>query len=315
MRLPVPAGPPGSRPFDAVGLGLNAVDHLVTVPRFPEPDSKFEMISHTVLPGGQAASAMVALSRLGLRTRHVGRVGSDEAGRVQLASLDAEGVERGECRVVEDAETQIAFILVDATSGERTVIWRRDLRASVFPDEVDEALACSGRVLHLDGHNVEAEIAAAGWARAAGIPVSIDADADYGGERLYPLVDYFLTSADFPHRVTGIADERAALAALRDRFGCPLVGMTLGARGVLVLCEGQYVESPAFAITPRDTTGAGDAFRAGFLYGLLTGEGLEETLRLANAVAALNCMGLGARTALPTRERLEAFLAEHPPTS
>jgi sulfofructose kinase len=313
MRLPVSAGPAGSRPFDAVGLGLNAVDHLVTVPEFPKPNSKSELMSHATLPGGQAATAMVALARLGLRTRHVGRVGSDEAGRIQLASLDAERVERSECRVVEGAETQTAFILVDARSGERTVIWRRDLRASVFPEEIDEALACSGRVLHLDGHNIEAEIAAARWARAAGIPVSIDVDFDYGGERLYPLVDYLITSSDFPRRVTGIADERAALAALRDRFGCPLVGLTLGDRGAIVLCDGQYIESPAFAITARDTTGAGDAFHAGFIYGILNGEDLECSLRLANAVAAINCTDLGARTALPTRERLEEFLAERPP--
>ena len=309
MRLPVPAPPPGSRPFDAVGMGLNAVDHLIVVERFPAFNSKSEILSHATLPGGQAATAMVALSRLGLRTRHVGRVGSDETGALQLASLDAEGVERSECRVVEGAESQIAFIVVEAGSGERTILWRRDHRASILVDEVDEEISCSGRVLHLDGHNVEAEIAAATWARAAGIPVSIDVDFDYGGERLYPLVDYFIPSADFPAQMTGVADERTALAALRERFGCPLVAMTLGARGALALCDGTYVESPGFRVDARDTTGAGDAFHAGFLYGLLTGLDLEASLRVANAVAALNCTRLGARGGLPTRAELDDFLA------
>ena len=133
MRLPVPAPPAGSRPYDAVGLGLNAVDHLIVVPRYPDYNSKTELTSHTVLPGGQAATAMVTLARLGMRVRHVGRVGSDEAGRVQLASLDAEGVERSECRVVEGAESQIAFIIVDGGTGERTVIWRRDMRTLIPP--------------------------------------------------------------------------------------------------------------------------------------------------------------------------------------
>jgi len=309
MRLPVPAPPPESRPFDAVGLGLNAVDHLVVVPRYPAFGSKIEMLSHTVLPGGQAATAMVALARLGLRTRHVGRVGDDDTGRLQLDSLDSEGVERSECRVVRGVDSQLAFILVDGVSGERTVIWRRDPRVSILPDEVDEQLACSGRVLHLDGHNIEAEIQAATWARAAGIPVSIDVDFDYGGEHLYPLVDYFIASADFPRRVMGIDDERSALTALRDRFGSPVVGMTLGMRGALVLCDGVFVESPGFSVEARDTTGAGDAFHAGFLYGLLTGADLDETLRIANAVAALNCTEIGARGGLPTRAELEDFLA------
>jgi sugar/nucleoside kinase (ribokinase family) len=311
MKLPVSAPPPDSRPFDAVALGLNAVDHLVVVPRFPAFASKIELISHQVLPGGQCATAMVALSRLGLRTRYVGRVGSDDTGRLQLASLDAEGVERSECRVVQGASSQLAFILVDEGTGERTVIWSRDPRIAVHPDEIDEALVCSGRALHLDGHNIEAEIRAARWARAAGIPVTIDVDFDYGGEELYPLVDYLITSADFPARVTGIAEERAALAALRDRFACPLVGMTLGARGALVLCDGVYVESPGFRVDVRDTTGAGDAFHAGFLFGLLEGQGLEECLRTANAVAALNSRVIGARGGLPTRPELEAFLATH----
>jgi sulfofructose kinase len=309
MRVPVPAPTPGSRPFDAVAIGLNAVDHLVVVPHFPDFGSKIELRSHDVLPGGQCATAMVALSRLGLATRYVGRVGDDDTGRLQLASLDADGVERSECRVVEGAGSQLAFILVDEASGERTVLWRRDPRIAVLPDEIDEDLCCSGRALHLDGHNIAAEARAASWARAAGIPVSIDVDFDYGGAPLYPLVDYLIASADFPRRVTGVADDRAALAALHERFGCPLVGMTLGARGALVLCDGVYVESPGFAVAARDTTGAGDAFHAGFLYGLLDGLELEACLRLGNAVAALNCTRVGARGGLPTRTELEAFLA------
>jgi sulfofructose kinase len=309
MRLPVPAPPPGSRPFDAVALGLNAVDHLVVVPRFPTFGSKIEFTSHRLLPGGQAATAMVAVKRLGLKTRYIGRVGADETGRFQIASLESEGVELSECRVVEGADSQLAFILVDEASGERTVIWRRDPLIAVLPDEIDQELCCSGRVLHLDGHNIEAEVLAASWARAAGIPVSIDVDFDFGGAPLYPLVDYFLASSEFPTQLTGLSDERAALAALHERFGCPVVGMTLGVRGALVLCDGVYVESPGFPVDARDTTGAGDAFHAGFLFGILEGLDLESCLRVANAVAALNCLAIGARGGLPSRDELRDFLA------
>jgi sulfofructose kinase len=138
--------------------------------------------------------------------------------------------------------------------------------------------------------------------------VTIDVDKDYDGASLYPLVDYLITSEEFPARVTGVLEPRAALAALRDRFGCPFVAMTRGRHGALALCEGQYVESPGFAVAARDTTGAGDAFRVGFLYGLLEGRSVEETLRAANAAAALNCRELGARGGLPTRGELEALL-------
>ena len=94
------------------------------------------------------------------------------------------------------------------------------------------------------------------------------------------------------------------------RFGCPIVGVTLGEAGSLLLCDGEFIETPGFAVPGgcRDTTGAGDAFRVGLLYGLLKGESIEESARLANAVAALKCRQVGARTALPDESELRSLL-------
>jgi sugar/nucleoside kinase (ribokinase family) len=85
--------------------------------------------------------------------------------------------------------------------------------------------------------------------------------------------------------------------------------MTLGARGALLYHDGVFLESPAFEVPGgcRDTTGAGDAFHSGLLFGLLTGEEIEASMRLANATAALKCRSLGARTSLPTRAELMSF--------
>ncbi|HKG98899.1 MAG TPA: carbohydrate kinase family protein, partial [Pyrinomonadaceae bacterium] len=135
----------------------------------------------------------------------------------------------------------------------------------------------------------------------------------YGGlPELLPLIDILIGSKEFPQRVTGIADEHAALVELKVRYGCAVVGMTIGAEGAVVYCEGSFIESPGFEARGgcRDTTGAGDAFRGGFLYGLLTGEDIETSLQLGNAVAAIKCSALGARTALPTKVELEEFLAQ-----
>jgi sugar/nucleoside kinase (ribokinase family) len=127
---------------------------------------------------------------------------------------------------------------------------------------------------------------------------------------LLPLVDVLITSREFPHRLTGIADERASLVELKSRYGCALVGLTKGVHGATIFCNSQFIEAPAFPVPNgcRDTTGSGDAFHGGFLYGLLTGEEIETSLKLANAVAALKCRQLGARTALPTRKELADFL-------
>ncbi len=300
---------PEGKPFDAVALGLNAVDHLVVVPHYPDFNTKIAFLSHTIAPGGQSATAMVTLARLGLRPRYIGRVGGDEHGRLQIESLIKEGVDATGVRIVEEAETQTAFIIIEQTTGERTIIWHRDDRLTIDPGEVSAEEVTRGRVLHLDGHDVQASIQAALYAREAGIPTVLDIDNFYeGAEGLLPLIDFLISSSSFPERVTGEPDLRVALKQLSAMTGSRFVAATLGVEGALGYFRGQYIYSPAFRVECRDTTGAGDAFHGGFIYGLLAGFSVEETLRFANAVAALKCRKLGARTALPSIEEVRALL-------
>ena len=300
-----------ARQFDAAGFGLNAVDHLIVVPEYPAFDTKVRLLEHKQTTGGQTATTMVALQRLGLTAAYAGRFGSDAEGQFGFESLKAEGVNTEFAEVIAGARNQIAFIIIDAPSGERTIIWDRDERLSYRADEAPLALAARGRVLHLDAHDPPACARMARAARAEGIIVTADVDNIYDGlPELLPLIDVLIGSREFPHRLTGIADERASLVELKARYGCAVVGMTKGIAGSLVYCEGQFIESPAFAVPGgcRDTTGSGDAFHGGFLYGLLSGKDVETSLRLANAVAALKCRDLGARTALPNETELTEFL-------
>jgi len=302
---------PVGRQFEAVGFGLNAVDHLIVVPEYPVFDTKVRFLDHKQTAGGQAATTMIALQRLGLQTAYAGRFGSDAEGQFGFAALAKEGVNNEFAEVVEGARNQVAFIIIDARNGERTIIWDRDERLSYSPDEAPVALPSRGRVLHLDAHDPPACARMAQAARAAGTLVTADIDNIYEGLLdLLPLIDILIGSREFPHRVTGIADERASLVELKARYGCGLVGLTKGVDGALIYCQGQFIESRAFAVPGgcRDTTGSGDAFHGGFLYGLLSGEDVEPSLRLANGVAALKCRALGARTALPSASELTQFL-------
>ncbi|HXG92225.1 MAG TPA: PfkB family carbohydrate kinase [Blastocatellia bacterium] len=301
---------PTNKPFDAVALGLNAVDHLIVVPHYPEFNTKVAYISHTIAPGGQAATAMVALARLGMRASYIGKVGDDDMGRYQINSIISEGVESSGVMVVEGAETQTAFIIVDKPSGERTIIWHRDERLTIHESEVDREAVTRGRVLHLDGHDVAASIAAARFAREAGVLTVIDVDNVYPRiEELLPLIDFIVCSSNFPERVTGCSDLREGLKKLKEKSGSPFVAATVGRDGAIAYFRDRFIHSPAFAIDCRDTTGAGDAFHGGFIYGLLAGLSVEETLRFANAVAALKCRAIGARTALPTIDEVNQMLA------
>src|ERR671928_997472 len=124
MQFPLIA--PADKPFDAVGFGLNAVDHLIVVPEYPAFDTKMRLLEHKQSAGGQTATAMVALHRLGLKTAYAGRFGSDPEGQFGLKSLVDEGVNCDFVEVIEHARNQIAFITIDARSGERTIVWDRD---------------------------------------------------------------------------------------------------------------------------------------------------------------------------------------------
>ncbi|HEY3027760.1 MAG TPA: PfkB family carbohydrate kinase [Pyrinomonadaceae bacterium] len=313
MRFPFPL--PDSKQFDMVGFGLNAVDHLIVVPEYPAFDSKTRLTEYKRSAGGQTATAMVALQRLGMKTAYAGRFGSDDAGSFGLQALKDEGVNIDFAEVIEGAGNQIAFIVIDGRNGERTIIWDRDERLTYRADEAPVALAARGRVLHFDAHDPPACVVMAEAARSDRsnpTVVSVDVDNIYDGLlELLPLIDILVSSREFPHRLTGIADERASLVELKARYGCGIVGLTKGADGALVYCEGQFIESPAYEVPGgcRDTTGSGDAFHAGFIYGLLSGEDVETSLKFANAVAALKCRNLGARTALPRKEELTGFLA------
>ena len=312
MQFPVTL-PEAKRQFDAVGFGLNAVDHLIVVPEYPAFDTKIRLLEHKQTTGGQTATTMVALQRLGLKTAYAGRFGSDAEGQFGFESLKSEGVNSEFAEVINGARNQVAFIIVDGRSGERTIIWDRDERLSYRAEEAPIALASRGRILHLDAHDPPAGARMAHAARAAGTIVTADVDNIYEGlPELLPLIDVLISSREFPHRLTGITDQRASLVELKARYGCRIVGMTQGREGATIYCEGQFIESPAFTVPGgcRDTTGSGDAFHGGFLFGLLSGEEVETSLQFANAVAALKCRDLGARTALPDRGALTEFLED-----
>src|SRR6476646_2884539 len=219
MKFPIEA-PPGKL-FDAIGFGLNAVDHLIVVPEYPAFDTKMRLIEHQQSAGGQTATAMVSLKRLGLNTASAGRFGSDPEGRFGLETLKQDGVNVDFAEVVEGARNQIAFITIDVRSGERTIVWDRDDRLAYSPDEAPAEFGALGKVLHLDGHDPPACARVARAARETGTIVSADIDNVYEGlPELLPLIDIMIGSKELPRRVTGIQDHRDALVELKNRYGC-----------------------------------------------------------------------------------------------
>jgi sulfofructose kinase len=292
---------------DLVGVGLNAVDTLIPLPHYPALGSKVEFRSANILPGGQVASAVIACQQWGLRTRYVGKVGEDRFAEIHRAEFAKAGVE-AHLFTAQGCASQQAFILVDDT-GERTVLWKRDNNLTLRPAELKQEWIVEARALHVDGHDTAAAIQAAAWAKASGVPVIADLDEVYPGvQGLLGSVDYLITSRDIPGRLTGEANLRAALQALQTRYGCRLTAATLGHEGVIAWDGSQFHYAAAFRVEPVDTTGAGDIFHAGFIYGLLQDWPLARQMDFACAAAALNCKAIGARGGIESVEAIENLI-------
>jgi sugar/nucleoside kinase (ribokinase family) len=281
---------------DVVGVGLNATDTIIRLSHFPSFNTKVQFESAQVSAGGQTASAVVACATWGLRARYVGKVGDDAAAALQRTEFERAGVE-AQLIAVSDCSSQQAFILVDRTTGERTILWRRDDRLALQPGDLRREWITSARALHVDGHDNLAAAQAARWAREAGIPVTADVDNLYLHiQALLENVDYLIASHEFPARLTGENDLLKSLPAIAQRHGCKVTGATLGRDGALLWTrEHGFLYAPAYQVEARDTTGAGDIFHGAFLYGLLAAWPLPRILDFSCAAAGLNCTAFGAR--------------------
>jgi sugar/nucleoside kinase (ribokinase family) len=296
-----------SEKVDLVAVGLNATDTLISLPIFPHRGSKVEYSTRALQPGGQAASTVVACQTWGLSTRYVGKLGEDDAARLHRDAFAHAGVD-AQIVTVPGASSLQNLIMVD--EGERTVLCQRDDRMVLQPSDLKREWITSARILHVDGRDTAACTLAAQWAREAGIPVVADLDECYSGvEALLDKVDYIIVSRDFPTAHMRETNLEAALKKMFSHYGARLAAATLGEQGVVCWDGQRMLHTPAFKVHVVDTTGAGDIFHAGFIYGLLAGWPLERQMDFACAAAAMNCMYSGARGGIRSVAAIEELMA------
>jgi sulfofructose kinase len=297
--------------FDIVGVGLNATDTLLLVKKFPPYAGKVPFTQEIVSPGGQVASALVVCSKLGLRTQYIGTVGDDWAGRVQMDSLRDTGLNLDHVEVRPACANQRAYIIIDQSTGERTILWSRPDCLAISPERITPDKIITARMLHIDGHDTPAVAKAAVIAHQQRIPVSVDVDTIYAGfDRVLPNVDYLVGSTEFPERWTGESDPFRALEIIQNEYKMRVAAMTLGANGALALQNSRYFYSPGYIVDCVDTTGAGDVFHGAFCYAVLAGMPLDDTLEFSNAMAALNCTRLGARGGIASEQEARALMKQ-----
>jgi sugar/nucleoside kinase (ribokinase family) len=299
------------RPFDVVGFGVNALDLIAIIEGYPQPDTKAQFREFDVQGGGVVATAMAACARLGLRTRYIGKVGGDFWSRLSLKTLSREGVDVRQ--VIRDRRSpgHVSIVLADRATGARTLFFRRPPAYEIAPEELSREAITAGRLLHVDGIDAAAALRAVGWAREAGMTVTMDGERIVPGiEAVWPRVDLLVCNPRFLTSQAGPGRVEDQLRRLRAR-GPARVAVTLAAEGVLGLAEDRFLRIPGFPVTAVDTNGAGDVFHGACAVGELRGWPFDWTLTFAAAVAAMKCRALGGRRGIPRLPEVAGFLAAH----
>jgi sugar/nucleoside kinase (ribokinase family) len=289
--------------YDVVGLGEISIDTVARIDRWPRIGDKAPLSSWREQPGGQLATAVLGCARLGLRTALLGAVGRDDTGERALAAHAEAGID------LEGVRPRSAWVFVRNSDGERTILAHRDPALVMARTPLEEQRIREARLLMIDTTDLDAARWAVDLARDAGVPVMLDADALFPSwSTLLDQVDFPVVSRHFADELGQSRDPRACLDALCAR-GARGAVVTLGEAGAIGRFGDEIVSVPAYRVDVRDTTGAGDAFHAGFAAGLLSNLPAQACMRFACAVAALNCTGPGAQEGLPTREAVEQLQA------
>ena len=293
-----------------VALGFCSNDHLCLLPEIPL-DAKLQMLEHQIQGGGPAATAAVAAARLGMSAAFIGTIGDDADGQTIRREFEAEGVCTEAIRVRSGCASPIAYCWIDQPSGKRSVAWTRGNLPELMPEEVDLSLLDQAKILHLDGHQPKAALAAAKAARKRGILVNIDAGTLRDGvPELLEYVDILIASEGFARQYSGESELEKALPKLAAT-GARVVGCTMGDAGSMLYDQGKFIRCPAFKVEVVDTTGCGDVFHAAFGIRFLETGDTAESQRFAAAVAALKCRKLGGRAGIPNRTEVDEFLRQH----
>jgi ribokinase len=298
--------------LDAIGFGALNVDKLFKVNRIAAEEEESFVVDHSEACGGSAANTMVALARLGCKVGFIGKVAGDVEGRMLLQDFRKEGVNTEGVTVATTGRTGKVMGFV-GKGGERALYIDPGVNDTIKLDEIDTEYASSTKFLHLSSFvgkqsfetqkrivdNLPEEVR-----------VSFDPGALYsriGLARLRPIVKK--TSVMMPNAgeialLTGKSDYKAGARMLINE-GIEVLAVKLGNKGCYVTNGDEDHMVEPFKVKVVDTTGAGDAFDAGFIYGLLSAKDINEAGKIGNFVASRSITAMGARTGLPTLDDLK----------
>jgi sugar/nucleoside kinase (ribokinase family) len=308
-----------SNPVDVLCAGIIVADHLCTpIPHLPAAGELVLAENLMLAIGGCAANAAVDLRKMGVSSAVVGRVGGDTFGKVVLEMLGEQGVETSTVTVSPESVTSQTLI-VNVMNEDRRFIHTFGANADFCVADIPWDLVSRCRVLYLGGYLVmprikHRELASLfAQARKHGVKTVLDVVVPGPGEylpqleTLLPHVDVFLPNNLEGQIITGEQDPLRQ-AELFHKLGAKTVLVTLGGDGAVLVSDGIRLRSGVYGIPFVDGSGGGDAFDAGYIYGLLNNLPPAECLRVASALGASCVRALGTTPGVFTRSECEEFM-------
>ena len=304
--------------FDVIGVENLIMDLALQINKLPKTDGLALLKDFCWQSGGNAASAIVALARLGAKCGMIGTVGSDPFGRFCKEDMQRHGVDISHIKTVE-GETTFCICLAEEETQGRSFLGKMGTVGAMSGEEVDESYIAEARAIHLSCIPSPAVHYAVEYARKNNVLISLDAGAPFSGAaELAKKVDILIMSEQFYGMLFRDENYEENCRSLLAE-GPQVVIVTLGKRGCAGADANGCFSLPSFqkGYPIVDTTGAGDVFHGGFLYAYLERYGkaphnytLEDCARFASAVSYINCTSLGGRTGIPSLYTVDRFLAD-----
>lgn len=294
-----------------VGIGANVYDTLITLPTYPDEDTKMRAESVVVSGGGPCATGLVAASKLGGDSAYIGCLTDDNVGSFLIEDFKRYGVSTDYIDVKGGYTAFSSYIWLSSDTTSRTCVFDKGtLPPLKLNDKQIEAIK-NAELLMVDGNELDAAVEGAKIARENGTKVLYDAGGLYDGiERLLPYVDVLIPSEEFSLGHTGAKTAEEAAKILFEKYSPEIVVITQGKKGGIMYDGEKITEYPAFLVEAVDSNGSGDVFHGAFAFAITHNMEYNKACIFSSAVSALKCTKLGARKGVPQYDETIKFLKE-----
>ena len=294
-----------------VGIGANVYDTLITVPFYPEEDTKLRAGDIMISGGGPCATGLVAASKLGGDAAFIGVLTDDAGGKFLKADMELYGVSTENLRVNKGYNSFCSYIWISEASASRTCVFNKGNLPPLVLDDAQKKAVEEAELLMIDGNEMSAAVEACKIARENGTKVLYDAGGLYENiADLLALTDILIPSEEFAIGHTGEKTAEDAAKKLYETYKPEVVVVTQGKKGGIIFDGNEVKEYPAFLVEAVDSNGSGDVFHGAFAFAVSSGYNYYKACVFSSAVSALKCTKLGARKGVPSFDETINFLKE-----